>query len=244
MIPNSRALVPLHPQRRAVMQAIGYVENRSETAHRQGKYPYASAFFRFMGRPAIALDDIRMVDGCFDPKDRKRPSKARYLAAIDVLISTRGASCLSPLSDSVGRSLFPEVDNMARQRGEQRAVLNANRKRNVEAKTEEMKRRHYESQLGQAEIELAFCTPSTVRSWYSAWSRRELHLHDLGELVYAWISRFPSLMHFDRYFVRYEPLWAVMLEVNRHADEQSEFETYLDRLMLPNRLSDLEKKQR
>ena len=242
MIPHSHALVPLHPHRRAAMQAIGYVESRSETAHRLGRYPYARAFFRFMGCTTIGLDELRRIDGCFDPSHRGRPSKARYIAAIDILISTRGASCLSPLSSGVGHSLFPEVERKERQRGEQRATLKANRRSNVEAKAEEQKRRRYESLRGQAEIELAFCSPSTVRAWYDTWTRRELYLHDLSELVYAWITRFPSLKHFDRYFLRYEPLWVVMLEVNRHADDQSEFEAYLDRLMLPNRLSDLENK--
>lgn len=244
MIPNSRALVPLHPQRRAAMQAIGYVENRSETAHRQGKYPYASAFFRFMGRTVIGLDEIRMVDSSFDPKSRSRPNKERYLAAIDVMISTRGASCIHPLSSSVGHSLFPEIQNMEHQRAEKRAILKAHRRGNVAAKAEELKQRHYQSQLGQAEIELAFCTPTTIRTWYDTWARRDLHIHDLGELVCGWISRFPSLNHFDRYFLLYEPLWVVMLEVNLHADEQTEFEAYLDRLMLPNRLPDLDKKRR
>ena len=244
MIPRSHALVPLQPQRRAAMQAIGYVESRSETAHRMGRYPYAHAFFRFMGKPAIGVDDIRMLDGTFDPGQRGRPGKERYIAALDMLISTRGASCPSPLSGGVGHSLFPEVERRERQRGEQRARLKANRRQNVEAKAGEQKRIRYETLLGQAEIELAFCTPSTVRPWYDNWSRRDLLLHDLGELVYAWFSRFPSLGHFDRYFLRYEPLWVVMLEVNLHADEQSEFEVYLDRLMLPNRLSDLERKER
>lgn len=242
MIPNSHALVPLQPQRRAAMQAIGYVESRSETAHRLGSYPYARAFFRFLGKPTIGLEEIRMVDGCFDPRSRRRPSKARYIAALDMLISTRGAACLPPLSGGVGHSLFPEVERRARQRGEQRASLKANRRRNVEVKAEEQKRRRYESLLGQAEIELAFCSPGTIRPWYDTWTRRDLRLYDLSELVYAWIARFPSLGHFDRYFLRYEPLWVVMLEVNRHADDQSEFEAYLDRLMLPNRLSDLENK--
>ncbi|RKT89504.1 PsiA protein [Rahnella aquatilis] len=242
MIPNSHALVPLQPQRRAAMQAIGYVESRSETAHRLGSYPYARAFFRFLGKPTIGLEEIRMVDGCFDPRSRRRPSKARYIAALDMLISTRGAACLSPLSGGVGHSLFPEVERRARQRGEQRASLKANRRRNVEVKAEEQKRRRYESLLGQAEIELAFCSPGTIRPWYDTWTRRDLRLYDLSELVYAWIARFPSLGHLDRYFLRYEPLWVVMLEVNRHADDQSEFEAYLDRLMLPNRLSDLENK--
>jgi hypothetical protein len=224
------------------MQAIGYVESRSETAHRLGSYPYARAFFRFLGKPTIGLEEIRMVDGCFDPRSRRRPSKARYIAALDILISTRGAACLSPLSGGVGHSLFPEVERRARQRGEQRASLKANRRRNVEVKAEEQKRRRYESLLGQAEIELAFCSPGTIRPWYDTWTRRDLRLYDLSELVYAWIARFPSLGHLDRYFLRYEPLWVVMLEVNRHADDQSEFEAYLDRLMLPNRLSDLENK--
>ena len=240
MIPHSHVLVPLQPQRRAAMQAIGYVESHSETAHRQGRYPYAHAFFRFMGKLTIGLNDIRMLDGTFDPSQRGRPGKERYIAALDMLISTRGASCPSPLSGWVGSSLFPEVESRERQRWEQRASLKANRRRNVEAKAEEQKRRRYESLLGQAEIELAFCSPSTIRPWYDTWTRKDLRLHDLGELVYAWIARFPSLGHFDRYFLRYEPLWVVMLEVNRHADDQSEFEAYLDRLMLPNRLSDLE----
>lgn len=225
------------------MQAIGYVESRSESAHRLGRYPYASAFFRFMGKPTIGLDEIRMIDGCFDPSNRRRPSKERYVAAIDMLISTRGASCNAPLSSGVGHTLFPEVGSRERQRWEQSATLKANRRRNVEAKVEEQKRRQYESLLGQAEIELAFCTPSTVRAWYGTWTRRDLQLQDLGGLVYEWISRFPSLKHFDRYFLQYEPLWVVMLEVNLHADDQTEFEAYLDRLMLPNRLCNPENKQ-
>lgn len=244
MIPSSHALVPSHSQRRAAMQAIGYVEGRREDFLRMSKYPYASAFFRFLGCSTIGLSEIRIVDACFDPSYRRRATKERYIAAIDLMISSRGASCPLPLSDGVGRGLFPEIDNMARQRGEQRAVLKASRNKNVAARVEALKRQQYENQLSQAEIELAFCTPSMVSSWYANWSRKDLHLYDLSQLVCQWISRFPSLKHFDRYYLRSEPLWAVIMEINFNAVEQKEFEAYLDRLMLPNRLENKIKKKR
>ena len=60
MIPNNRSLVPLCEARRAMLQAVDYVEHRRERQTLRADFPYAQAFFRFLkGSKRITLRELR-----------------------------------------------------------------------------------------------------------------------------------------------------------------------------------------
>lgn len=96
MIPNHLALVPWHPYRQAVWQAIAQVEARREAGRRLSAYPYATAFFRQLtGRPTLSAKDIRMIDVTYRPGDRRRATrKEDYIDALDILITSRGSTVI------------------------------------------------------------------------------------------------------------------------------------------------------
>ncbi|WP_210495009.1 plasmid SOS inhibition protein A [Pantoea ananatis] len=58
MIPKNRSLVPLCEARRAMLQAVEYVERRRERQTLRADFPYAQAFFRFLK----GSDRIHMLD--------------------------------------------------------------------------------------------------------------------------------------------------------------------------------------
>ncbi|WP_210501115.1 plasmid SOS inhibition protein A, partial [Pantoea ananatis] len=63
MIPKNRSLVPLCEARRAMLQAVEYVERRRERQTLRADFPYAQAFFRFLkGSKRITLRELRFFD--------------------------------------------------------------------------------------------------------------------------------------------------------------------------------------
>ncbi|HGM7842698.1 TPA: plasmid SOS inhibition protein A [Serratia marcescens] len=158
MIPHHLALVPWHPYRQAVWQAIAQVEARREAGRRLSAYPYATAFFRQLtGRLTISARDIRMIDVTYRPGDRRRATrKEDYIDALDTLIASRGEHCYSPLPGDTRDTLFPEVNRRRRQRFEHRLTMKHTRQARIDATLRLHKRRRYQVRLAQAEIELAF----------------------------------------------------------------------------------------
>jgi hypothetical protein len=64
MIPSHHALVPFSPVRRAAMEAILTVENRSDRGHRHADYPYSRVFFRtFNGSKQVTARYISFFAG-------------------------------------------------------------------------------------------------------------------------------------------------------------------------------------
>ena len=110
---------------------------------------------------------------------REMPSKNRYLAALDTFIQSRGYSCSLPLSSLNVRDFFPEFDYRDRQgrkiQSQVQVVSRAWQKSQIKAEQQ------YQNRLAQAEIELAFITPSEFKSWYNRFNRDGIEEYDLIE---------------------------------------------------------------
>lgn len=236
MIPNSHALVPLHPHRQAALKAIGVVESKVERRIRTAKFPYATAFFKELGYSHIGVQQIRIIDYSYNPKLRLGSKKEDYISAINKLIETRGEVCWLPLTSSAGDSLFPEIRAGQFNRRDHKIELKVLREGRIKEKERNQKRRRYQTRLSQAGIELAFNTPTTLGRWYSKWANEDLYEHDLATLLYSWVSRFPSLADVDMYYLKHEPLWGAVYQITAVSGKLDNYGQYLDRAMLPNKL--------
>ncbi|WP_300002411.1 plasmid SOS inhibition protein A [uncultured Cedecea sp.] len=238
MIPTNMSLVPMSHERRCVMQAIAETERKIEKGFWAGEFPYARAFFRILnGSKRITVREI----GYFSPgitTQALRGKKRDWIAAIDSLIESRGTCCCLPLSLYDGWRLFPATRLQDTERMRRKSELSAE-KYTRQRRKESCQREHaYQAVRGQAEIELAFCTPETVSSWYSQWSRSDIHTYDLEKMFFTWAERFPSLDALERGTMSGEPFWRVMIESDELAKESPVSVRLLERWMVPNKLTD------
>jgi hypothetical protein len=100
----------------------------------------------------------------------------------------------------------------------------------------ECARRAYQAQVGQAEIDLAFQTPDTVRSWFARWRQTDISENVLDDMFFRWSERFPSLATLERWQWYHQPHWALMTEVHALAKEAPAHLSALERWMVPNKL--------
>lgn len=233
-IPRHLSLVPACPYTLAVSLAVAEVEKRLQGRATRGAHPYASAFMRhYCGTRTIKADQLRQVMPEYSPGDRTAPPAREYLAALDILIASRGERCPSPLSQDTGSRLFPLTATRCTERREKRLSLRQNREHNRECREREQKRRRYQNHLAQAAMELAFHTPQTVGRWYVYWQGRDIYESDLQSLVLTWLKRFVSCRHIDPWEWHDEPLWRVMLDISILAGEMSALSRMTDRFALP-----------
>lgn len=124
MIPKNRSLVPLCEARRAMLQAVEYVERRRERQTLRADFPYAQAFFRFLkGSKRITFRELRF----FDPvlrEEELRGRKREWLRAVDWLIESGGCAT-HPLPSDAARLLFPEVIFQCGERRHRKAEMRA-----------------------------------------------------------------------------------------------------------------------
>ncbi|EME7236715.1 plasmid SOS inhibition protein A [Salmonella enterica] len=237
MIPANLSLVPLSHERRAVMQAIAEVEAKYERGICVAEFPWARTFFRILnGSKRVTVKDI----GWFSPgltAQSLRGNKQDWLAAIDRLIESRGACCWLPLSLSDGWRLFPETKFQMQERTRRHSELGAEKYTRQRRKEACQRETAYQALAGQAEIELAFHTPETVRSWSARWSGTEVHQYDLEEMFWRWSERFPSLAPMERWMMANQPFWSVMVESDVLAKESPEPVRQMERWMVPNKLT-------
>lgn len=240
MIPRSHSLIPLRPERQAVIKAIAFVDAKRETepCWKIADYPYAQAFFRFLcGKGKVTGKNLNKVAGVrWDPKERLS-SLADWERGFDMFISSEGRYCPTPLPSDLATYIFPELAFSRSERKEKRwkrEFQQYSRQQDKERNREEEK---YQSVVGQAEIELAFQTPETLRSWYAHWSQQDIRPYDLEHMFWAWAGRFPSLTEVHRWYSRgQEPLWQ-MVDVVRHVSQNICAEQQaLDRWLVPNKL--------
>lgn len=238
MIPDHLALVPWHPYRQAVWQAIAHVEARRDGGRRLAAYPYAVVFFRQLtGRPTLLAKDLRMIDVTYRPGDRRRSTrKEDYLDALDSLIASRGEQCYSPLPGDTRDTLFPEVNRRRRQRFEQRLTMKHIRQARIDDTIRRHKRRRYQVQLAQAEIELAFITPGELDRWVRRAQQQGIFEDDLSGLVQAWTTRYPCLAELDCYLWAAMPFWEARLQVSLISADLSAAARNDNDARLPNRL--------
>ncbi|MCS3434328.1 plasmid SOS inhibition protein A [Klebsiella sp. BIGb0407] len=237
MIPTNMSLVPLNHERRCVMQAIAETEKKIERGSPVAEFPYARAFFRiFSGSKHITVREI----GFFSPgmtTQTLRGKKRDWIATIDRLIESRGTCCWLPLSLSEGWRLFPETRFQETERRRRKSELNAEKYTRQHRKESGQRERAYQAVRGQAEIELAFCTPETVSSWYSHWSRSDIRAYDIERMFFSWAERFPSLESLERGMMTGEPFWRVMIESGALAKESPVWVRKMENWMIPNKLT-------
>lgn len=101
----------------------------------------------------------------------------------------------------------------------------------IEAKQCQQKRRRYQTQVAQAQIELAFTTPSELAAWYK---RQGIYDDDLIECVHAWSQRFSGLC--SEVFASEQPLWAVLNDMHDALASRAAVDKWLDTLVLPNKV--------
>lgn len=241
MIPNHRALVPVSLERQAAVRAILYVEDKLEK-NPQAKmpdYPYARAFFRYLsGKSKITGKFLNRISGIsWDAKDNRR-SLSEWGSAFDIFISSRGRECPLPLPCALAKHIFPEIafahTQREQKRWERKSLVYS--KQNEKARND--KEEKYQSLVGQAEIDLAFQTPTTLRAWYQRWSQRDIKLYDLERIFWPWTARFPSLSHIRRWYLRAdEPLWQVVQEVWCASQSASDDQKSLENWLVPNKIT-------
>lgn len=234
MIPRHLSLVPVNLFQAAALQAIIEVEER----RRRGKYPYAVALLRQLRGDKtghITACDVSRAAANYNPKDRTGEPKDRYLAALDKLIESRGSICPLPLSGCAVAQYFPQTAYRQIERQNRRWDVSYRRSENQQEKARQQKRRRYQVAVAQAEIELAFITPSALAAWYRQQEKRGIYDDDLTEMLLGWGQRFTGLQ--VRVFCSGQPLWAIIDEMGGELAERSVVHQRFDDQKLPNRLT-------
>lgn len=237
MIPNHLALIPHNVHQFAATQAIIEVERKQLRGTHLGQHPYARALFRYLrgGAMRITAKDLRFAVGDYTPKALGGASKSDYIAALDRLIETRGSDCPLPLSGSTVGEYFPDERYRQSERQERQWALRFLRHDKIEGKQRQQKRRRYQAQVAQAQIELAFTTPSELAAWYKRQERQGIYDDDLIEAVYTWSQRFSGVR--SDVFASGQPLWAVLNDMHDALASRTAIEQWLDLLMLPNKIA-------
>ncbi|MDW5502986.1 plasmid SOS inhibition protein A [Pseudomonas lundensis] len=238
MIPNNRALVPVNEYQQAAVHAVVLVERKKEQGKRLAAFPYAKAFFKVLnnGRGQILASDIRQISSNYFPDERGGSSIQQYIEALDRLIESGGQYSPLPLSGDVAATLFPAYGELCRERRERKWDMQAERKERWQSREKQQQRRRYQNQLAQAEVELAFVTPSTVGAWYAYWSKRDIYEDDLTEGFFAWFERFPRMAGCNLQHYKSDALWAVMERLQRVEADLTEDERAFNALLIPNKL--------
>ena len=236
MIPNHLALIPQNVYQYAVAQAIIDVEYKKQLGTSLRQYPYAYALFRHLrgGAIRITAKDIRFAAGDYSPRERGGATKNDYIAALDRLIETRGKDCSLPLSGNTVDRYFPDEHYRLSERQNRQWELRFTRLDKIEAKQKQQKRRRYQTQVAQSQIELAFTTPSELVAWYKRQEKYGIYDDDLVEIVYEWSKRFPSIK--SDMFRTGQPLWAIIAANEGRLSQLSDNEEHVDRLMLQNKI--------
>ncbi|EMB8480694.1 plasmid SOS inhibition protein A [Providencia rettgeri] len=236
-IPNHLALVPFNDRQYAAAKAILFVEDKMQKGQHQKRYPYACALIRFFtgNKGAITAKDLHYtLVLAFDDK-REMPSKNRYLAALDTFVQSRGYLCPLPLCDHHVRDFFPELDYRDRERQGRKIQSHVHVVSRARQKEQIKAQQQYQNRLAQAEIELAFITPSEFKSWYNRFNHDGIEEYDLIELLVNWTTRFRHLNL--RKYLDFAPLWSALLDFNDEIDNRSYGEQLLDDYAIPNKLT-------
>lgn len=235
MIPRHLSLVPVNPFQLAALQAIIEVEERRQ----RGQYPYAVALLKQLrggkaGR--ITASDVSRAAANYCPKNRGGEPKDRYLAALNSLVESRGDVCPLPLSGCAVSQYFPQTGYRPSERQHRRWDVSYSRREKQQEKERQQKRRRYQTAVAQAEIELAFITPSALTAWYKRQEKRGIYDDDLTDMLAAWGGRFTGLQ--GEVFNSGQPLWAILDELGGELTERPVAQQWLDAQLLPNRLRD------
>ncbi|MCK2180848.1 plasmid SOS inhibition protein A [Hafnia paralvei] len=236
MLPNHLSLIPYNVHQFAAAQAIIEVESKQLRGVNLATFPYAFALFRHLrgGAMCITTKDVRFAVGDFVSRAQGGASKSDYIAALDRLIETRGRDCPLPLSSSTVKQYFPDEHYRLSERKNRQWELRFTRVDKIEAKQRLQKRRRYQTQVAQAQIELAFTTPSELAAWYKRQERQGIYDDDLIEAVYTWSQRFCDMN--SKIFLSGQPLWAILQAMHDELSVRSEPMQWIDWMLLNNKL--------
>jgi len=237
MIPRHLSLVTQRPDREAALRAIMIVEEETENSGRRSRqpYPYARAFFRILtGSSKLSTRSINQVPGVYWLKEDKTPL-VRYEEAFDTLIRSRGRHCYAPLDTRLVQIMFPEKAFSLSDRRVKRDRREADLYTRQETRRAREKEDAYQNLVGQAEIDLAFQTPETLRAWYESWSQQEVRDYDMQRMLWTWTERCPSLSHLVRSW--YERAYEIVADVRDVAENASPAAKELERWMVPNKIT-------
>ncbi|WP_313618937.1 plasmid SOS inhibition protein A [Pantoea septica] len=239
MIPTSLALVPLLPERQAALQAIAAVEHAQQKGARLARHPYAAAFMKQLsGGSRISIQALNRIQGIYLRPREKRAPLPEWESALDIFLSTAGEVCPLPLPGELATVLFPEAVFRRSERAGHAAQKSANRVSRRDWQAEDYQSRQLENRIRQAETELAFRTPDTLRGWFDAW-RDCVPEYDLKNMISAWASRFPSLTGLETLQL-YAPDAAceVAGEIYLRALNMDSGQQEMNRWLVPNKLMD------
>ena len=237
MIPRHLSLVTQSPEREAALRAIMAVEEEARSAgHRhQHPYPYARAFFRILtGSSKLSTRSVNQIPGVYWLKENKVPL-VRYEEAFNTLIRSRGRHCYEPLDATLVKMMFPEQAFSVSDRRGKRDMRQSDLYTRQEMRRSREKDEAYQNRVGQAEIDLAYQTPETLRAWYASWSQHDVRDYDIQRMLWAWTERCPSLSHLVRDW--YEHAWEIVADVQEMADTASPAVKELERWMVPNKIT-------
>lgn len=237
MIPRHLSLVTQRPEREAALLAIMAVEEEAENAGRRSRqpYPYARAFFRILtGSSKLSTRSINQVPGVYWLKEDRVPL-VRYEEAFDTLIRSRGHHCYAPLDTRLVHIMFPERAFSLSDRRVKRDRREADLYTRQENRRVREKEEAYQNLVAQAEIDLAFQTPETLRAWYESWSQQEVRDYDMQRMLWTWTERCPSLSHLVRSW--YERAYEIVADVRDVAENASSVAKELERWMVPNKIT-------
>lgn len=193
MIPNSLALVPLLPERQAALQAIAAVEHAQQRGARLARHPYAAAFMKQLsGGSRVSILALNRIRGIYLRPREKRAPLPEWESALDVFLRTAGEVCPLPLPGELATTLFPEAVFRRAERAKHAVHKTVNNTARRERQAVDYRQRQLENRIRQAETELAFRTPDTLRCWFAAWCD-SVPENDMKNMIAAWARRFPSL---------------------------------------------------
>lgn len=132
------------------------------------------------------------------------------------------------------KQYFPDEHYRLSERKNRQWELRFTRVDKIEVKQRQQKRRRYQTQVAQAQIELAFTTPSELAVWYKRQERQGVYDDDLIESVHAWSQRFSGVR--SHVFLSGQPLWSVVNDMHDELENRTTIEQWLDTLLLPNKL--------
>lgn len=208
-IPSCRALVTVCDVRRAALDAIAEVEDQRRDGKRLSGQPFARAFFRHLSGEGRASGRSLLQAGVmWEPRNRLT-SISDYEHAFNVLLQSQGLHCPLPLSGDVRQRLFPEYTFSQTDRRDKKQIISGRAAARREASQEARKYLLLQGLVGQAAVELNFCTPVTVVAWYARWER-EFPEALIEGAFWRWLKRFPSLRPLRCREGMGIPLWSVM----------------------------------
>ncbi len=238
MIPTSLALVPLQPERQAALRAIATVELAQQKGARSGRYPYAAAFMKQLsGASRISVKTLNRIKGIYLQPREKRAPLPEWESALDAFLSTAGEVCALPLPGELATTLFPEAVFRRAGRAKHAADKTVSHAARRGQQAADYRERQLENLIRQAETELAFRTPETLRGWFVAW-RDSVPEYDLKNMIAAWARRFPSLNGLET-LMPYsgEVACEVAGEIHLRALHMDSAQKGMNRWLVPNKLT-------